>query len=53
MRKGFTTIYFAGILAEMAIRLPHERRRKRTSMAAERVDRQERALLGYHVSSCR
>ncbi len=46
MRRLFTTIYFAGILAEMAIRLPHERRRKRTSMAVEHVDRQERALLG-------
>ncbi len=46
MRRVFTTIYFAGIVAEMVIRLPHERRRKRTSMAVDHVDRQERALLG-------
>lgn len=46
MRRLFTAIYFAGIVAEIAIRLPHERRRSRTSMVVEHVDRQERALLG-------
>jgi protein-S-isoprenylcysteine O-methyltransferase Ste14 len=32
------TLYFLGVLAEVLIRIPHERRRRRTRMAVERVD---------------
>jgi protein-S-isoprenylcysteine O-methyltransferase Ste14 len=40
------TLYFLGVLAEVVIRIPHERRRRRTPMAVERVGALERALLG-------
>src|SRR5215210_6338807 len=39
-------LYFLGSLAEMAIRLPHERRRRQTRMAVERVDAFEQLLVG-------
>jgi hypothetical protein len=40
------TLYFLGVLAEVLIRIPHERRRRKTQMAVERVGALERALLG-------
>lgn len=40
------SLYFLGVLAEMVIRVPHERRRSRTRMAVDRVSGSERALLG-------
>jgi protein-S-isoprenylcysteine O-methyltransferase Ste14 len=40
------SLYFLGILAEIAIRVPHEQRRRRTRMAVDRVSGSERALLG-------
>ncbi len=46
MRKLFPAIYLAGIMAEIAIRLPHERRRQQTRMVVEHVDARERGLLG-------
>jgi protein-S-isoprenylcysteine O-methyltransferase Ste14 len=39
-------LYFLGILAEIAIRLPHERQRRRTRVAVDQVSGTERALLG-------
>jgi len=39
-------LYFLGVLAEVVIRIPHERRRRRTRMALERVGALERALVG-------
>lgn len=38
-------LYFLGVLAEVVIRIPHERRRK-TRMVVERVDALERVLVG-------
>ena len=40
------TLYFLGVVAQVVIRIPHERRRRRTRMALERVDALERALVG-------
>ena len=39
-------LYFLGVLAQVIIRLPHERQRRRIRWAVERVDALERALLG-------
>ena len=39
-------LYFLGVLAEIAIRLPHERRRRRTRIAVGRVTKSERSLVG-------
>ena len=46
MKAVFKTLYFLGILAEVVIRVPHERRRKRIRMEFERVDALEKALVG-------
>lgn len=46
MRSAFKTAYFLGLLAEMAIRVPHERQRRQTRMTVDRVDWSERSLLG-------
>jgi protein-S-isoprenylcysteine O-methyltransferase Ste14 len=40
------TLYFLGVLAEVLIRIPHERQRRKTQMAVECVGALERALLG-------
>ena len=42
----FKTLYFLGLLAEMLIRLPHERERRQTRMAVDRVSGLERVLIG-------
>ena len=39
------TVYFLGLLAEMLIRLPHERRRRQTWMVVDRVSALERLLV--------
>jgi protein-S-isoprenylcysteine O-methyltransferase Ste14 len=39
------TVYFLGLLAEILIRLPHERRRRQTRMAVDRVTTLERLLV--------
>jgi hypothetical protein len=39
-------LYFLGVLAQVLIRIPHERRRRKTRMVVERVDALESALLG-------
>jgi protein-S-isoprenylcysteine O-methyltransferase Ste14 len=39
-------VYFLGVLAQVVIRIPHERRRRKTRMVVERVDALERALVG-------
>ena len=46
MNATLKTLYFLGVLAEVLIRIPHERRRRKTQMAVERVGALERALLG-------
>lgn len=46
MKRIFNTIYLAGILAQIVIRFPHERRRGRAHMVVEHVDSQERTLFG-------
>jgi hypothetical protein len=46
MNRALKTVYFVGMLAEMAIRVPHERQRRRTTMAVDRMDWSERLLLG-------
>ena len=46
MNRTLETLYFLGMLAEMAIRVPHERQRRRTTMVVDRVDWSERSLLG-------
>ena len=40
------TLYFLGVLAETAIRLPHERRRRQTRIAVDHLDVSERTLVG-------
>src|SRR5215211_4965375 len=40
------TVYFLGLLAEMLIRLPHERQRRQTRMVVDRVSALERVLVG-------
>jgi Isoprenylcysteine carboxyl methyltransferase (ICMT) family len=39
-------LYFLGVLAQVLIRIPHERRRRKTQMVVEHVDALERALVG-------
>ena len=46
MNATLKTLYFLGVVAQVVIRIPHERRRRRTRMALERVDALERALVG-------
>ena len=46
MNRTLETLYFLGMLAEMAIRVPYERQRRRTTMVVDRVDWSERSLLG-------
>jgi protein-S-isoprenylcysteine O-methyltransferase Ste14 len=40
------TLYFLGLLAEMLIRLPHERERQQTRIAVDHVSGLERVLIG-------
>jgi len=46
MKRAFGMVYFLSMLAEVVIRVPHERQRKQTRMVVERVDWSERTLLG-------
>jgi protein-S-isoprenylcysteine O-methyltransferase Ste14 len=46
MERAFEMVYFLGMLAEMAIRLPYERQRRHMRMVVEHVDWSERSLLG-------
>src|SRR5687768_16454942 len=46
MKRVFKIVYFLGVLVEMAIRVPRERRRRQTTMVVDRVDWTERSLLG-------
>ena len=46
MNATLKTLYFLGVLAEVVIRIPYERQRRRTQMAVERVGALERALVG-------
>jgi protein-S-isoprenylcysteine O-methyltransferase Ste14 len=45
MSVTFKTVYFFGLVAEMLIRLPHERRRRQTQMVVDRVSALERLLI--------
>jgi hypothetical protein len=46
MKRAFKVVYFLGMLAEIVIRVPHERQRRQTRMVVDRVDWSERSLLG-------
>ena len=46
MRRALKMVYFLGMLVEIAIRIPHERQRRQTTMVVDRVDWSERSLLG-------
>ena len=46
VNRTLKALYFLGMLAEMAIRVSHERQRRRTTMVVDRVDWSERSLLG-------
>jgi protein-S-isoprenylcysteine O-methyltransferase Ste14 len=46
MKRAFKIVYFLGMLVEMAIRVPHERQRRQTTMVVDRVDWTERSVLG-------
>ena len=46
MKRAFEMVYFLALLAEMAIRVPHERQRRQRRMVVDRVDWTERSLLG-------
>lgn len=46
MKRTFATIYFLGILAEIAIRSPYDRQRRRTRVAVEHGDAQDYTLIG-------
>src|SRR5215217_1841324 len=46
MKRAFGMAYLLGMLVEMAMRVPHERRRRQTTMILDRVDWSERSLLG-------
>jgi protein-S-isoprenylcysteine O-methyltransferase Ste14 len=46
MKGSLKALYFLGVLAQIAIRLPHERRRNRTRIAVDRVGELERSLVG-------
>ncbi len=39
-------IYFAGLIAQVIIRLPHERRRRQTTRTDRRIDWSERIVIG-------
>lgn len=42
----FKAVYWIGMLAEIAIRMPHERQRKQQSVVVERVTTEERTIFG-------
>ena len=46
MKTAFKALYFLGLLAEIAIRVPRERRRRATRMEVDRADGLERSLVG-------
>jgi protein-S-isoprenylcysteine O-methyltransferase Ste14 len=45
MNAVLKTLYFLALLAQVVIRIPHERRRRRTRMAVEQVGALEQALV--------
>jgi len=46
MKRQFSAIYFAGIVAEIVLRLPYDRRRRQIPKADQRVSAAEQGLLG-------
>lgn len=46
MKQRFVTIYFAGMVAEILLRLPYDRRRRQIAKADQRVTTEEKAVLG-------
>jgi protein-S-isoprenylcysteine O-methyltransferase Ste14 len=46
VKGALKALYFLGLLAQVAIRLPHERRRGRTRVEDDRVGGLERSLVG-------
>lgn len=47
MKSTFRAVYLLGLLAEIAIRAPHERRRRRDRLDVDRADILERTLIGF------
>ncbi|HEX6291502.1 MAG TPA: protein-S-isoprenylcysteine O-methyltransferase [Herpetosiphonaceae bacterium] len=45
MDRLLKAVYLSGVIAEIVIRLPHERQRRQTTMTDERVTAQERWVL--------
>jgi protein-S-isoprenylcysteine O-methyltransferase Ste14 len=46
VKRALKALYFLGVLAEVVIRSPHERQRRRTRMTVDRADALERSLVG-------
>jgi protein-S-isoprenylcysteine O-methyltransferase Ste14 len=46
MAALFKIVYFAGLIVEMIVRIPHDRRRRRIPKADRRITRGETALFG-------
>lgn len=46
MKQRFVAIYFAGMVAEILLRLPYDRRRRQIAKADQRVTTEEKAVLG-------
>jgi hypothetical protein len=51
MERLFKAIYFAGMVAEIVVRAPHERRRRQIPKTDRRVTRAERGLLAGLLSA--
>ena len=49
MARGFRALYFGGILAEIVIRAPFERQRRRAPKREQRVSAAEKGVLGALV----
>lgn len=46
MKRFFTTIYFAGLIVEMLVRIPYDKQRRQIPKTDQRVTATERGLLG-------
>jgi protein-S-isoprenylcysteine O-methyltransferase Ste14 len=46
MKQRFATIYFAGMVAEILLRLPYDRQRRQIAKTDQRVSSTEKAVLG-------
>lgn len=46
MKQRFTAIYFVGVLAEIVLRIPYDRRRRQIAKTDQRVTSAEKRVLG-------